>query len=76
MNIHQWKNIAQRYIHSNSISSVFILDDCDPNPCSNGGKCVDGINVFQCICLPGFRGNLCQIIGMSSIQLAELTKLK
>lgn len=28
--------------------------------CFNGGTCVDGINTFTCLCLPGFTGNYCQ----------------
>uniref|UniRef100_A0A8C9MSN9 Notch receptor 2 n=1 Tax=Serinus canaria TaxID=9135 RepID=A0A8C9MSN9_SERCA len=30
------------------------------NPCQNGASCVDGINSFSCICLPGFHGDKCQ----------------
>lgn len=28
--------------------------------CFNGGTCVDGINTFTCLCLPGFTGSYCQ----------------
>lgn len=35
------------------------INDCLPNPCQNGGTCVDGINTFSCICLQGFSGGTC-----------------
>ncbi|KAG8517651.1 Neurogenic locus notch protein 2, partial [Galemys pyrenaicus] len=31
-----------------------------PDPCQNGGSCVDGVNAFSCLCLPGFVGDRCQ----------------
>ncbi|MEQ2279170.1 hypothetical protein AMECASPLE_006664, partial [Ameca splendens] len=34
-------------------------DSCMENPCLNGGTCVDDQSI-RCICLPGYRGDLCQ----------------
>ncbi|KAI8498192.1 hypothetical protein Bbelb_241360 [Branchiostoma belcheri] len=28
--------------------------------CDNGGTCIDGDNTFSCVCLPGFKGEICQ----------------
>jgi hypothetical protein len=36
------------------------IDDCDPNPCQNGGTCVDGIASFTCECTAGFFGDTCE----------------
>ena len=36
------------------------IDDCDPNPCTNGSTCIDKINSFACNCVDGFTGNQCQ----------------
>ncbi|MDP6946424.1 MAG: calcium-binding EGF-like domain-containing protein, partial [Myxococcota bacterium] len=36
------------------------IDDCDPNPCDNGGTCVDGVNTFDCECLEGYGGDHCE----------------
>ena len=37
------------------------VNDCAPNnPCQNNGVCVDGVNTFTCLCVPGFDGNQCQ----------------
>ena len=35
-------------------------DDCDPNPCVNGGSCVDEVNGYRCICRDGYIGDRCQ----------------
>lgn len=29
-------------------------DDCASNPCMNNGKCVDGINMYHCVCANKF----------------------
>ena len=35
------------------------IDNCDPNPCVNGGVCTDGINSYTCTCAEGYNGNNC-----------------
>jgi hypothetical protein len=37
------------------------IDDCDPNPCQNGGLCVDGVDSYTCQCQPGYTGDDCEI---------------
>lgn len=37
------------------------VDDCSPNPCMNGGRCIDGVNWYLCECAPGFTGPKCRI---------------
>ena len=37
------------------------IDDCDPNPCQNGGKCIDGVNSYSCICSNGYTGTHCTV---------------
>ena len=34
-------------------------DDCYPNPCLNDGTCIDGVNDYNCTCVPGFVGKNC-----------------
>ena len=43
------------YIH------VFVSDinDCEDNPCRNGGSCIDGVNDFTCNCTSGLTGRVC-----------------
>lgn len=36
------------------------LDQCSPNPCSNGATCTDLGNSFRCSCPPGFTGERCE----------------
>ncbi|XP_061505186.1 protein crumbs isoform X1 [Anopheles gambiae] len=36
-------------------------DDCKPNVCLNGGRCIDGVDAFTCDCKgTGYGGTLCQ----------------
>jgi hypothetical protein len=35
-------------------------DDCQPNPCLNGGRCVDEVADFRCECVGGFMGRNCE----------------
>ena len=35
------------------------IDNCDPNPCVNGGVCTDGINSYTCTCAEGYTGENC-----------------
>lgn len=37
------------------------INECENNPCLNGGTCTDKINGFTCACALGFSGSRCQI---------------
>uniref|UniRef100_A0A4W6G8U1 Versican core protein n=1 Tax=Lates calcarifer TaxID=8187 RepID=A0A4W6G8U1_LATCA len=36
------------------------IDECQSNPCRNGGTCVDGLASFTCVCLPSYSGLFCE----------------
>ncbi|XP_022061928.1 coagulation factor IXb isoform X2 [Acanthochromis polyacanthus] len=36
-------------------------DQCDPQPCQNGGQCQDGVGSYICWCKPNFGGKNCEI---------------
>ena len=43
---------------------VTVVDSCEPNPCLNGGVCVDASasdETLSCSCADGFIGALCEI---------------
>ena len=35
------------------------VDDCAKKPCLNGGRCVDKVNSYQCVCKTGYSGVNC-----------------
>jgi len=39
---------------------ISVIDDCNPNPCENGGNCTDGVNTFTCDCEEDFTGMRCE----------------
>ncbi|CAH1802350.1 unnamed protein product [Owenia fusiformis] len=36
------------------------IDECQSDPCLNGGNCTDRVNGFTCDCIPGFTGTKCE----------------
>ena len=38
-----------------------VYDHCNPNPCENGGVCRDIGNHFECNCINGYTGKLCDL---------------
>ncbi len=56
----------------NKHSYVSDIDDCDPNPCFNGGSCTDDVDSFNCDCAgTGFTGVQCQIGTVPATQLTS-----
>lgn len=39
----------------------FEYNECESNPCQNGGECIDHIGSYECHCTNGFTGSRCQI---------------
>ena len=35
-------------------------DNCASLPCVNGATCIDGVNLYDCICPAGYVGNICE----------------
>ena len=48
-------------------------DDCYLNPCLNNGTCTDGVNEYNCTCVPGFVGKNCS--NSKSLKLKSLKGL-
>lgn len=47
------------------------INDCESNPCRNGGTCIDGINSYKCICSDGWEGTYCETSKSSILQHTE-----
>uniref|UniRef100_A0A8C9SXT2 Delta-like protein n=1 Tax=Scleropages formosus TaxID=113540 RepID=A0A8C9SXT2_SCLFO len=41
------------------------INDCESNPCRNGGTCIDRVSVYQCICSDGWEGVHCETSELS-----------
>lgn len=55
----EWRSLISRrsFLFFNRFADV---DDCETNPCKNGGKCIDGINSYTCNCAAGYVGKDCE----------------
>ena len=57
--------------------TIIDIDDCSPNPCENGGTCIDEINSYKCECVEGHHGENCHLISKSGFffeyKLASMT---
>ena len=36
------------------------INECEDNPCQNGGTCEDKINSYSCTCIKGYVGENCE----------------
>ena len=36
------------------------INECDDNPCENGGTCHDTVGSFICLCAAGYDRDTCQ----------------
>ncbi|XP_072047038.1 uncharacterized protein [Amphiura filiformis] len=43
-------------------SEVSDTNECTSTPCLNGGQCVDDVNGYECQCLPGWTGQICETV--------------
>ncbi|XP_038052310.1 neurogenic locus notch homolog protein 2-like [Patiria miniata] len=59
---------GQSTLHVDPAVTAMDEDNCDPNPCMNGGSCTDGVNSYVCTCVEGFTGNDCEI-GLRSVTI-------
>ncbi|XP_070578928.1 uncharacterized protein [Ptychodera flava] len=37
------------------------IDECESEPCLNGGTCTDDVNVYTCACAEGYSGTNCEV---------------
>ncbi len=51
------------------------IDECQSQPCTNGGTCTDLVNRFNCTCLIGFTGPTCAVGAYSPARIFFQTSL-
>ena len=42
------------------ISVTENINECESNPCQNGGVCTDNVNGYTCSCADGYNGTDCE----------------
>ena len=48
------------------------VNSCASNPCQANKTCVDGVNVYKCICPAGANGTTCEISKSSGLTISVL----
>ena len=47
-------------INKRDFSCLVNIDECESDPCQNGGTCNDDVNMYTCTCAPGYTGTHCE----------------
>ena len=48
------------------------INECDSNPCQNGGNCNDAVASYSCVCMAGYEGHDCEIGDYSCYKICVL----
>lgn len=56
--MHACTNLGDLYFHFKGETCFTNIDECESQPCQNGGHCVDLVDGFLCQCLPGYSGKV------------------
>lgn len=48
------------------------INECESQPCLNGGECIDQVANFTCVCPAAFTGTLCETGDLNSAKKACL----
>ena len=56
------RNCLQLRLLSENKPLITDFEECDSNPCQNGGRCLDGHGEhwYNCTCEPGYNGTDCE----------------
>lgn len=47
------------------------IDECESNPCQNGGTCLDEIGKFSCVCVDDYIGETCNELKIKNCSKAQ-----
>ena len=60
------------FIYSYSFLFTPDIDECNPNPCQNGGTCIDGVDSHTCTCAAEYTDTDCQTSEYNSVTEREI----
>lgn len=65
---------TELFAYSNGIIAIIcdVVNECNPDPCKNGGQCVDSLQTFYCKCPSGFTGRTCEDQCLHSVDIVFL----
>ena len=54
------RNASKIFGYSITIIYISDINECKSHPCMHGGRCMDRVNAFKCLCKPGYTGTRCE----------------
>ena len=52
--------VRMTFVEVDFITILTETNECQSNPCQNGGTCVDDVDKFTCLCPNAYAGTFCQ----------------
>ena len=73
---HSFCILLQRSLQGKVVTVLFTeINECESSPCQHNGTCIDEVNRYSCVCIPGYTGVNCEKGALNIILNESLSSL-